>query len=208
MPFPIKLMELKIDEIHWPKNSAKAQQAECLSLEISGKNSFPFWLLPRGKCIQNKLNVKTLSRPYTKRTHQSFHLWVCYLGNGYAVDTNWSVELGISNIANYNNSSMITVYLRWGWEEVVVGLAWLSVFACPGSWCSDGWIDPVVVTIRCQEGPKGEGRHAVDLRVIKGDFLRHSKGLSPLASHTGTRNVKTGTGCVTDWQSPSKDWID
>ena len=102
---------------------------------------------------------------------------------------------------------MITVYLRWGWEEVVVGLAWLSVFSCPGSRCSDGWINPVVVTIRCQEGPKGEGRHAVDLRVIKGDFLRHSKGLSPLASHTGTRNVKTSTGCVTDWQSPSKDWI-
>ena len=27
-----------------------------------------------------KLYVKNLSRPHTKRTHQSFHLWVCHLG--------------------------------------------------------------------------------------------------------------------------------
>ena len=75
-PFPIKLMN-----IFWPpKNSAKAEQAECLSLEISGKHPFHFDWNPEGNVSIKKLNVKTLSRPYTKMTHQSFHLWVCHLG--------------------------------------------------------------------------------------------------------------------------------
>ena len=39
------------------------------------------YLLLRGKCInQKKVNVKTLPRPYTKRTHQMVHSKKCHLG--------------------------------------------------------------------------------------------------------------------------------
>ena len=55
----------------------------CFSLKISAlsKTPFPFLLLLKRKCInQKKLNVKTLSRPYMKRTHQSYQLWLGHLG--------------------------------------------------------------------------------------------------------------------------------
>ena len=62
-----------------------------------------FSLVLRSKCInQKKLNVKTLSRPYTKRTHQRRHSKMCHLG--MVDEQTQGVKLGISNIANYNSS--------------------------------------------------------------------------------------------------------
>ena len=64
-----------------------------------------FSLVLRSKCInQKKLNVKTLSRPYTKRTHQRRHSKMCHLG--MVDEQTQGVKLGISNIANYNSSRM------------------------------------------------------------------------------------------------------
>ena len=71
-------MEPKIDEYFLaPLKSCKSAASWMSFTGNIRKRPFPFWLLSRGKCInQKKLNVKTMSRPCTKRTHQSFHLWV------------------------------------------------------------------------------------------------------------------------------------
>ena len=44
------------------------------------------------------------------------------LSFGYAVDTNWRVEVGISNIANYNNS------WKWKWLSCNDWTEWLNCF--------------------------------------------------------------------------------
>ena len=52
------------------------------SLKMSAKHRFLFYCYSKGrKCInQKKLNVKTLSLPYIKRTHQSYQLCLGHLG--------------------------------------------------------------------------------------------------------------------------------
>ena len=82
-PFPhiidIKLMKL-VNIFMSPKIMQKRIKLYVFALETSGKRSFPFSLLLSGKCINQKnLNVKTLSRPNTKRTHQRAHSKLCHL---------------------------------------------------------------------------------------------------------------------------------
>ena len=65
----------------FPKIIQKRSKLNVFSLETSVKHPLPFWLLPRGKCIdQKKLNVKTLPRPDAKRKHQRVHSKMCHLG--------------------------------------------------------------------------------------------------------------------------------
>ena len=76
----MKLMKLKVDEYHFCHLKLRKNAASC-TCETSGKHPFLFWLLFRGKFInQKKLNVKTLSRPYTKTTHQRDHSKMWHLG--------------------------------------------------------------------------------------------------------------------------------
>ena len=71
-----KLMNISMS----PKIMQKRSKLYVFALETSGKRPFPFWLLLRGKCINQKnINVKTLSRPNTKRTHQRAHSKLCHL---------------------------------------------------------------------------------------------------------------------------------
>ena len=77
-----------------PKIMQKGSKLNVFALETSRKHLFPFSLLPTGKCINQKnLNVKTLSRPNTKKTHQRAHSKLCHL------DMPWtqthSIKLGI-----------------------------------------------------------------------------------------------------------------
>ena len=105
-----------------PEIMQKCSKRYLFSLETLGKWPFPFWLLPRGKCIiKKKLNVKTLTRPYTEKDTPKFlplSLSFVYVG-----DTNWRVELGISNIANYKNSLMCICHVKFNiiwivyWQE-------------------------------------------------------------------------------------------
>ena len=65
----------------FPLIYAKVQQAVWVFIENVRKTQFSFLLLLKRKCInQKKLNVKTLSRPYIKRTHQSYQLLPGHLG--------------------------------------------------------------------------------------------------------------------------------
>ena len=64
-----------------PKFMQKCSKLYGFSLKTSAKQRFLFSLLLKRKCInQEKLNVKTLSRPYIKRTHQSYQLLLGHLG--------------------------------------------------------------------------------------------------------------------------------
>ena len=64
-----------------PKFMQKCSKMYGFSLKTSAKQRFLFSLLLKRKCInQEKLNVKTLLRPYIKRTHQSYQLLLCHLG--------------------------------------------------------------------------------------------------------------------------------
>ena len=64
------------------------------TLEKQSKRPLRFELVCRGKCInRKKLNVKTLSRPYSKRTHQRVHSKMCHLG--MAAGQTHGVKLGI-----------------------------------------------------------------------------------------------------------------
>ena len=74
----VKLMKQKMYQLMnisvFPKIIQMLIELYVSSLETSGKHPFLFWLVLRGKCINHKkLNVKTLSRSYTKRTHQRAH---------------------------------------------------------------------------------------------------------------------------------------
>ena len=80
----IKLMNLKmyklINIFMSPKIMQKGSKLYVFALETSRKHLFPFSLLPTGKCINQKnLNVKTLSRPNTKKTHQRARSKLCHL---------------------------------------------------------------------------------------------------------------------------------
>ena len=67
---------------------------------------FHFGLVLRSKCIyRKKLNVKTLSGPYTKRKHPRVHSKMCHLA--MADEQSHGVKLGNSKIANYNSSRMM-----------------------------------------------------------------------------------------------------
>ena len=84
-----------------PKFMQKCSKLYGFSLKTSAKQRFLFSLLLKRKCIyQGKLNVKTLSRPCTKRTHQRRHSKMCHLG--MAAEQTHSVKLGISKTTNYN----------------------------------------------------------------------------------------------------------
>ena len=64
-----------------PKFMQKCSKLYGFSLKTSAKQRFLFSLLLKRKCInQEKLNVKTLLRPYIKRTHQSYQLLLGHLG--------------------------------------------------------------------------------------------------------------------------------
>ena len=64
-----------------PKFMQKCSKLYGFSLKTSAKQCFLFSLLLKRKCKnQEKLNVKTLSRPYIKRTHQSYQLLLGHLG--------------------------------------------------------------------------------------------------------------------------------
>ena len=63
-----------------PKIALKRSKSCVFLLEKSGNYPFLFWLLLRGKCInEKKVNVKTLPRPYTKRNHQMVHSKMCHM---------------------------------------------------------------------------------------------------------------------------------
>ena len=63
-----------------PKIMQKRSKLYVFALETSRKHTFLFSLLLTGKCINQKnLNVKTLSRPNTKKTHQRAHSKLCHL---------------------------------------------------------------------------------------------------------------------------------
>ena len=80
----IKWMNLKmyklINIFMSPKIMQKGSKLYVFALETSRKHLFPFSLLLTRKCINQKnLNVKTLSRPNTKKTHQRAHSKLCHL---------------------------------------------------------------------------------------------------------------------------------
>ena len=71
--------------------------------DLSKKGPLRFELVLRSKRInRKKLNVKTLSRPRTKRTYQSSNSKMCCLG--MAAGQRQGVKIGNSKIANYNSS--------------------------------------------------------------------------------------------------------
>ena len=77
--------------------------------DLSKKGPLRFELVLRGKRInRKKLNVKTLSRPRTKRTYQSSNSNMCHLD--MAAGQRHGVKLSNSKIANYNSSRI------WIWK--------------------------------------------------------------------------------------------
>ena len=62
------------------------------------------WYSGANAFIEKKLNVKTLSGPYTKRKHPRVHSKMCHLA--MADGQSHGVKLGNSKIPNYNSSRL------------------------------------------------------------------------------------------------------
>ena len=88
-------------EVHfYVKGRFKLHVPDCVK---SSSIPFHFGLVLRSKCIyRKKLNVKTLSGPYTKRKHPRVHSKMCHLA--MADEQSHGVKLGNSKIPNYNSS--------------------------------------------------------------------------------------------------------
>merc|ERR1712242_282162 len=96
-------------------------------MEKQSKRPLRFELVLRDKRInRKKLHVRTLSRPYTKRTHQRAHSKMCHLD--MAAGQRRGVKLGISNIANYNSSLILIRVFMVSIQKSVCDIVFLALF--------------------------------------------------------------------------------
>ena len=92
--------EYLIEAHFYVKGRFKLHVPDCVK---SSSIPFHFGLVLRSKCIyRKKLNVKTLSGPYTKRKHPTVHSKMCHLA--MADEQSHGVKLGNTKIADYNSS--------------------------------------------------------------------------------------------------------